>query len=208
MGMAAMSRIYDALKQAELASQSRSRLAAARKNPALTVLVTRATDSASRLEPVTRSNKKSSRYGAPLHLIWFFLGVVLALAAVFFLRHYAPGVGESEQAKAIATPEKAPAILPPVSTVENPALVLPAALSSNLPGFVLQVAALKHEENAHTLSETLHQKSFPVFVFKHGAGPFYLVAVGVYGDADSALRVKDELERQGFKPILKRWLPK
>jgi cell division protein FtsN len=46
-----------------------------------------------------------------------------------------------------------------------------------------------------------------VFVFKRGAGPFYRVAIGVYGDADSAGRVKDELERQGFEAILRRWLP-
>ena len=202
-----MSRIYDALKQAELASQSRSRLATARKDPALTVLVTRATDSASRLEPVTRANKGSSLYGTARYLIWFFLGVSLTLAVVIFLLHNAPGVGESQQAKEITAAGNPPEILPPVSPVEQPASALPAALSSNLPGYVLQVAAMKHEENAHALSETLHQKNFPVFVFKHGAGPFYMVTVGVYGDANSALRVKDELERQGFKPILRRWAP-
>lgn len=202
-----MSRIYDALKQAELASQSRSQLAAARKDLALTVLVTRATDSAGRLEPATRANKRSNRYGTPRYLIGFFLGGVLTLAAVIFPHHSAPGVGNSRQAKEITAAEKAPAILPPDPIVERPASVLPAALSSNLPGFVLQVAAMKHQENANALSKTLHQKNFPVFVFKRGAGHFYLVAVGVYGNADSAFRVKDELEKQGFKPILKRWLP-
>ena len=208
--MAAMSRIYDALKQAELESESRSRLATVRKDPALTVLVTRATDSASRLQPVTRvdNNKGSTRYATARYLIWFFLGVALTLAAVISLRHYAQGAGDSRQAKGIPTAGQALGILPPVSRVELPASVLPAVLSSNLPGFVLQVAAMKHKENALALSETLHQKNFPVFIFKRGAGRFYLVAVGVYADADSALRVKDEMERQSFKPILERWSPK
>jgi cell division protein FtsN len=48
--------------------------------------------------------------------------------------------------------------------------------------------------------------NFPAFVFKRG-GPFYRVAVGVYGNADSAIRVKDELERKGFETILRPWLP-
>jgi len=47
-----------------------------------------------------------------------------------------------------------------------------------------------------------------VFVFKRSDSSFYRVAIGVYGDADSALRVKDELEREGFNAILKRWVPK
>jgi cell division protein FtsN len=47
-----------------------------------------------------------------------------------------------------------------------------------------------------------------VFVSERGDSSFYRVAIGVYGDADSAVRVKDELERQGFKAIIKRWVPK
>jgi len=202
-----MSRIFDALKQAELASQSRSRLAETRKKSALTVFVLHATDPVDYREPEARANEGSSRRGTSHYLIWFFLGVLLISAAVFFLRHSARALGDNRRAIANTAAEKAPGIIPPVSTVEQPTVALPAALSSNLPGFVLQVAAMKHEENADALSGTLHQKNFPVFVFKRGAGPFYLVAVGVYGDADSALRVKDELEKQGFKPILRRWLP-
>ena len=67
---------------------------------------------------------------------------------------------------------------------------------------------MKYENNADALAETMHQRNFPVFVFKRGDGPFYVVAIGVYGDADSTVRVKGELERQGFSAILKRWVPK
>jgi cell division septation protein DedD len=66
---------------------------------------------------------------------------------------------------------------------------------------------MKQEENADALAEILRQRNFPVFVFKRGPGPFYRVAIGVYGDADSAARVKDELERQSFKADLRHWVP-
>ena len=202
-----MSRIYDALKEAELASRSHSRLAATRTESARSVIVIHATDSVDHREPEARANEGSSRYGTSRYLIWFFLGVFLTSAAVILLRHYARGVGDSRQAIEITAARKVPGILSPGSTVEQPTSALPATLSSNLPGFVLQVAAMKHEENADALAKTLHQRNFPVFVFRRGAGSFYRVAIGVYGDADSAVKVKDELERQGFKAILRRWLP-
>ena len=202
-----MSKIFDALREAELASRSRSGIAVTRNESAHAVLVIHATDSVNPLELPAIANERLSRYGTSHYLMWFFLGVSLISAAVVFLGHYARGVGDNRQATEVTAARKVPGILPPGSTFEQPTLALTAALSSNLPGFVLQVAAMKHEENAETLAETLHQRNFPVFVFKRGTRPFYRVAVGVYGDVDSALRVKDELERQGFMTILKRWLP-
>ena len=203
-----MSKIFDALKQAELASRSRSRLAETREKPAQVVFVIHATDSVSMdplNEPEGKANEGLSRHGTSLHLIWFFLVVLLTSATVIFLRHYARGVGDDRQATEITSAGKVPA---PGSTFQQSTSALPATLSSDLPGFVLQVAAMKHEDNADALAETLHRRNFPAFVFKRGAaGPFYRVAIGVYGDAGSAVRVKVELERQGFKAILKRWLP-
>jgi cell division septation protein DedD len=144
----------------------------------------------------------SSRHGAKRHLLWFFLGVLFTSAAFIFLPHYAHSVGDRQ-----AIARKMPGIPSLSSTVEQSTQFLPTALSSRFSGFVLQVAAMKHEDNAHALAETLHQMNFPAFVFKRGGGPFYRVAVGVYGNADSAVRVKDELERKGFEAILRPWLP-
>jgi cell division septation protein DedD len=114
---------------------------------------------------------------------------------------------DDRQAIEITSGGIVPGILSPGSTVEKSTSTLPATISHDVAGFVLQVAAMKHEDNADALAETLRQRNFPVFVFKRGAGPFYRVAIGVYGDADSAVRVKDELERQGFEAILRPWLP-
>jgi hypothetical protein len=147
------------------------------------------------------------RHGTSRYLIWLFRGVLLISTAVIFLRHNARGVGDNRQAIEITAAGKEPGILSPGSSVEQSTSALAATLSWDRPGFVLQVATMKHEDNAEALAETLRQSHFPAFVFKRGADPFYRVAIGVYGNADSAIGVKDELEKQGFKAILRRWIP-
>lgn len=63
------------------------------------------------------------------------------------------------------------------------------------------------EENAIALAETLQGKNFPAYVFKRSNDRLYKVIVGAYGDADSAMEVKQRLEQQGFPSILRRWSP-
>jgi hypothetical protein len=202
-----MSKNFDALRNVRLASRSRWRLAAIRQRSAQAAFVIRSKDCVDPLELEARASEGLSGHGTSRYLIWFFLGILLISADVIFLRHYARGLGDNRQATGISSEGKMPAILSPGSTVERSTSALPAPISRDLPGYVLQVAAMKQEDNADTLGETLHQRNFPVFVYKNGAGAFYRVAIGVYGDANSAGRVKDELERQGFKAILRRWLP-
>jgi hypothetical protein len=153
------------------------------------------------------ANRSRPRHGTSRYLIWLILVALLISAAVIFLRHNVRGMGHDRQARVITSAVKGPGILAPGSIVEQSTSALPTTLSWDLPGFVLQVAAMKHEDNANALAETLRQSNFPAFVFKRGADPFYRVAVGVYGDADSTVRVKDDLERQGFKAIRRRWTP-
>jgi cell division septation protein DedD len=76
-----------------------------------------------------------------------------------------------------------------------------------VPGFVLQVGAMTNEKNAEALSERLQRKHFPTFVFKRSTDRFYQVDVGSFADVDSAAVVKRELEKRGFKPILRYWSP-
>jgi hypothetical protein len=196
-----VSKNFDALTRVDLASRSRPRLAA------LAAFIIRAKDCVDPLQLEARANAGLRHHGTSRYLIWFFLGVLLLSANIIFLRHYARGMGDNRQAIGITSAGKVPGILSPGSTVEQSTSTPPATISRDVPGFVLQVAAMKHEDNADALAETLHQRNFPAFVFKRGAGPFYRVTIGVYGDADSAVRMKDELERQGFKAILRRWLP-
>jgi cell division septation protein DedD len=72
-------------------------------------------------------------------------------------------------------------------------------------GVVLQVGAMKLEDNAAAMAQDLRKKKFPAMVFRHGNDKLYRVAVGPYGDTDSTAKVKEQLEKQGFRPLLQRW---
>jgi septal ring-binding cell division protein DamX len=77
--------------------------------------------------------------------------------------------------------------------------------SLDLPAFVLQVAAMVHEENANALAESLSQTNIPAFVFKRPADRFHYVVVGPYNGADATISAKKELEKRGFKVIRREW---
>ena len=47
----------------------------------------------------------------------------------------------------------------------------------------------------------------PAFVFRHGQDGLYHVAVGPFSDDDTTAKMKAKLEKQGLKPIVRRWLP-
>jgi cell division septation protein DedD len=84
----------------------------------------------------------------------------------------------------------------------------PAAAASLDSGMVLQVGAMKLEDNAAALAQDLRKKKFPAMVFRHGHDRLYRVAVGPYSDAEATAKVKDQLEKQGFKPMVQRWSQK
>jgi len=91
-----------------------------------------------------------------------------------------------------------------LSPATNPS---PPKFHLDVPGFVLQVGAMTNESNAEAMSETLQRNNFPAFVFKRSTDRFYQVNVGSFADADSAAVVKRQLEKQGFKAILRYWSP-
>lgn len=73
-------------------------------------------------------------------------------------------------------------------------------------GFVLQLAAMTHRENADALTEALHRKNFPAFVLARDGDPFYRVDVGPYPDAAHARSVEGELKTGGFHTVLEKQL--
>jgi cell division septation protein DedD len=75
------------------------------------------------------------------------------------------------------------------------------------PGIVLQVGAMKLEDNADSLARELQKRNLPAFVFRHGSDRLYRVAVGPFSDEQATEKAKTSLEKQGLKPILRRWLP-
>ncbi|MFY9529937.1 MAG: SPOR domain-containing protein [Candidatus Acidiferrales bacterium] len=162
-------------------------------------------------ELVVRPNKALRRDGQSPYLIGVLVaGVLLSSSAVFLgyyfgaVRDKQPGTVFTAVAKVPQAPVKSSAA--PVSP-SNPSPTTtpsrPATRSLNIPGFVLQVGAMRQEENARKLADALRQRSLPVFVFRRGG--LYRVAVGPYSDAHSTVTVKDQLDKQGFQAFLRRW---
>jgi cell division septation protein DedD len=117
-----------------------------------------------------------------------------------------------EVVSAAALPEPAMTTVPAPAPARTPARA-PAPMRTAAPtgpsmdsGVVLQVGAMKLEDNAAAMAQELRKKKFPAVVFRHGHDKLYRVAVGPYGDADSTAKVKEQLEKEGFKPLLQRWV--
>jgi len=68
---------------------------------------------------------------------------------------------------------------------------------------VVQVEATVLEADAFALAQALQQRHFPAFVVIPKTDHFYRVQVGPYADVRSAKIARQELERQGFEPIIK-----
>jgi cell division septation protein DedD len=162
------------------------------------------------------------RKGKSRYAIELFLAILGLSWALVFLGYRMGVTGASRQmqevtaaprlAEAVPSPELASAtgapaekpMLTPVRTpvpVPSPASAKPAMDS----GVVLQVGAMKLENHAATLARDLRRKKFPAVVFRNGSDKLYRVAVGPYSDADSTGKVKQQLEKQGFKPMLQHW---
>ncbi|HEV3220354.1 MAG TPA: SPOR domain-containing protein [Candidatus Acidoferrales bacterium] len=113
-------------------------------------------------------------------------------------------VAPNPQPVAPSTNKSAP---PPTNPVKN----APAPAGGTLNGplipkgaVVLQVSALTVEGDALKMAQELQKKKFPAFVLAPGADHYYRVQVGPYMDMKSADKARAALEKEGFKPIVKR----
>jgi cell division septation protein DedD len=156
-------------------------------------------------EELNGDRKSSLRIVVPLALV--FLSSIVG-----FIAHHSGRTRNNLQTGDITSAAKSPETPSEDTTVPvkslseaTPFSTPPARL--DLPGFVLQVGAMKQETNADALAKLLQEKNFPAFVFRRGTNRFYRVAVGPYSGKDSAVRVKDELEKEGLKAFLRSWVP-
>ncbi len=164
-------------------------------------------------KPDVRDDEGLKRYGKSRHLIGLVLiGVLFSLASIFTMGYYFNSRRKNSRTKEVTAAAKVSS-LPSKSSAapvtQSPATTpsLNPTISLDLPGFVLQVGAMAHEENADALAEALRRRNLQAFVFKRGTDRFYIVAVGPFSDADSTVTVKKELEKQGFQAILRHWSP-
>jgi cell division septation protein DedD len=135
------------------------------------------------------------------------------LSSIFgYLVYHWRGTRMNVQVQESAALAKAPELPPkdataPLKPSPTATPVSPPTLRLDLPGFVLQVGAMKNEANADVLAHDLQKKNFPAFVFRRGSDHFYRVAVGPYTNKEASVRVAKELEQRGTKTLLRRWAP-
>jgi cell division septation protein DedD len=171
-----------------------------------------------------------ARAGKSRHSIELFLAVVLLSWALVFLGYQMGTAGASRQTREeAATPQTTEASSKPelasvIATSTPPVTASPSAPKAAAPvrttvpkaapgpvaramdsGVVLQVGAMKLEDNAAALAQDLRKKKFPAMVFRHDSDKLYRVAVGPYSDADATSQVREQLKKQGFRPLLQRW---
>jgi hypothetical protein len=143
-----------------------------------------------------------------LRLMGLCLTAMTLLLALVFLGYSLGSRGDRPtQVLAPAGPDLPAAALAEPAEISPTTSPLPSTVPLDVPGFVLQVAAMRYEANADGLSEILQENDFPAFVFKRNSDRFYKVAVGSFADAESAAVVKRKLEKRGFKVILRHWSP-
>jgi septal ring-binding cell division protein DamX len=152
------------------------------------------------------SRKPTSFSRASGQLIGLSVGTVLLLSGFFFLGYHLQKSKYSQQRVEAIASAKAPESS--TDSTANPAN-LPVAPAPPLdgPGFMIQVGAMTHKENADALAEALQRRNFPAFVSPPGTDRFYLVVVGPYRDADATLKAKEELKEEGFESIRTPWKP-
>lgn len=82
----------------------------------------------------------------------------------------------------------------------TPATTTPAPAS----GITVQIAAVRHQEDADALVKALRKKQYPVFVAANAPDKLFHVQVGPFSDLTEAEAMKTRLEADGYKPIVKK----
>jgi cell division septation protein DedD len=116
----------------------------------------------------------------------------------------APKPAATAPPKPVATPPKPPE--PATAPPETPAPNISPGSSALIPkgAITLQVAALIRQADALALAQALQEKKFPAIVTTPSTDKYYRVQVGPYPDAKSATAARRDLEKQGFKSIVRR----
>ncbi len=149
---------------------------------------------------------------APYRSVGVALGLVAVCSAFVTIVYYLPALSPAPKTAGHISTIESPArftsngSITSVSESSGSASVRAVDLPGKYEGFVLQVAAMAHQENAQALAKSLQQKNFPAFVFDRGGDGLYRVDVGPYPDAKYAHDVKSELTSAGFRSVLERQL--
>lgn len=121
----------------------------------------------------------------------------------------------TERAAPANTPSKPPeeraaAAKPAARAPTSTSSAKPGASAQEKPvsaGFTVQVAALNQKQDAEKLVKELRARGFGVFVvtpeFSDANDDLYRVQVGPYATREEAVRIRDRIAKEGFKPYIR-----
>ena len=112
-----------------------------------------------------------------------------------------PKADPKPPAPAVQSSAKKPATKPAKTTASAQQQKEPRA------GYIVQVAASSDKTDAEKLVKELRGRGFDVFVvppqFSEAKDNLYRVQLGPYGTREEAVRVRDRISKEGFKPFIK-----
>ena len=112
-----------------------------------------------------------------------------------------PGSGDLTFYQAVRQNESHPQLAPQQAAPRTPAAV-PDPRNTLGNGYLVQIAAVRYQEDAKLLSETLRKQQFPVVITQPGDNLFH-VQVGPYADIKEAEAIRARLVSAGYNPFLK-----
>jgi len=80
----------------------------------------------------------------------------------------------------------------------------PAVATPPAAGYIVQIAAVRRQEDANALVKALRKKQYPVFVASNAPDKLFHVQVGPFSDPKEADAMKARLVGDGYKPIVKK----
>jgi DedD protein len=113
----------------------------------------------------------------------------------------APSVPRSEGRGGTPVAESAPSAVPAVTHAAPPAAAPEQSAATGT--FVVQVAAVSHEEDAQLLVSALRAKGYPVNAHADSNDKFFHIQVGPYTNMKDAAAAKQKLIADGYQPIIK-----
>jgi len=109
--------------------------------------------------------------------------------------------GAGEVRGGASSAESAPSAAVPATHAATPAAAPEQPVATGT--FVVQVAAVSHEEDAQLLVSALRAKGYPVNAHADSNDKFFHIQVGPYTNMKDATAAKQKLIADGYQPIIK-----
>jgi DedD protein len=110
--------------------------------------------------------------------------------------------GSGEAPRGASAAASAPPVAAPAAHAATPVVTTPEQPTAT-GSFMVQVAAVSHEEDAQLLVSALRAKGYPVSAHADPGDKFFHIQVGPFTNMKDAAAAKQRLLADGYQPIIK-----